>query len=98
MDPNVVAGDSSNLDRPAANQPAGANTPAAMPAAQRLDDGWHPWHSVIGIMGYGSRGTLLRKHAFTLGFKLVLGLAQVGFRAFSSTYLLITFLYFRLLQ
>ncbi|PVG02960.1 hypothetical protein CPB86DRAFT_749962 [Serendipita vermifera] len=77
MDPNVVAGDSPNLDRPASNQPAGANAAAALPAAQGPDHDWHPWHSVIGLMGYGSRGTLLRKHVFTLAFKLVLGIAQI---------------------
>ncbi|CAG8742312.1 4338_t:CDS:2, partial [Acaulospora colombiana] len=77
MDPHVVAGDSPNLDRPASNQPASANTAAALPAAQGPDHGWHPWHSVVGLMGYGSRGTLLRKHAFTLAFKLVLGIAQI---------------------
>ena len=58
---------------------ASAPTPAAAAVHHRqLNDGWHPWQTLIGLMGYGRRGTLRNKHIFTLCFKLVLGIAQVN--------------------
>jgi hypothetical protein len=56
--------------------------PAPTPAGHhRLGEGWHPWHSVAGWMGYGRRGTLRNKHIFTLCFKFVLGIGQVILKA-----------------
>jgi hypothetical protein len=51
--------------------------PAPTPLGPGHGEGWHPWHSVAGVMGYGRRGTLRNKHIFTLCFKFVLGLGQV---------------------
>ncbi|KIM32508.1 hypothetical protein M408DRAFT_220000 [Serendipita vermifera MAFF 305830] len=44
---------------------------------RQLDHSWHPWQTLIGVMGYGRRGTLRNKHIFTLCFKLVLSIAQI---------------------
>lgn len=60
-----------------------APTPPA-PGHHRLGEGWHPWHSVAGLMGYGRRGTLRNKHIFTLCFKFVLGIGQVILKSFRS--------------
>lgn len=55
---------------------AGASPPGG--AALVPDDGWHPLRTIWGLMGYGRRGTLRRRHLFTLVFKLVLGIGQVS--------------------
>ncbi|KAG8822707.1 hypothetical protein FRC19_005394 [Serendipita sp. 401] len=54
-----------------------AGTPAPAAATPTEHRGFHPWHSIIGLMGYGNRGTARRKHTFVLCCKLVLGLAQI---------------------
>jgi hypothetical protein len=41
-------------------------------------DGWHPFRSLWGLLGYGRRGTLRRRHLFTLVFKLILGIGQAS--------------------
>jgi len=66
---STTASDGMHVERPPA--------PAAPAANHGLNEGWHPWHSVAGLMGYGRRGTLLNKHVFTLCFKSVLGIGQV---------------------
>jgi hypothetical protein len=74
-----------NVQESSATSPVTRVEPAPTPPApgpRRLGDGWHPWHSVAGLMGYGRRGTLRNKHIFTLCFKFVLGIGQVILKAY----------------
>lgn len=53
-------------------------TAAVIDAVNGAHQGFHPIRSLWGLTGHGSRGTLRRKHVFTLCCKLFLGLAQVS--------------------
>ncbi|CAG7854247.1 SubName: Full=Uncharacterized protein {ECO:0000313/EMBL:CCA67513.1} [Serendipita indica DSM 11827] len=72
----------------AANEPDPvANLPPVVPAhietgeqrqpVQQRDSGHHPLIAFVGLLGYGRRGTLRRKHLTTLCFKILLGLLQI---------------------
>ncbi|KAG8835734.1 hypothetical protein FRC17_001525 [Serendipita sp. 399] len=54
-----------------------AGTPAPTAPTLAHNQGFHPWYSIVGVMGYGNRGTARRKHAFVLCCKVVLGIAQI---------------------
>jgi hypothetical protein len=65
----------------AAETGGGPRTPggvAMIDAVNNAHQGFHPLRSLWGLTGHGSRGTLRRKHVFTLCCKLVLGIGQVG--------------------
>jgi hypothetical protein len=81
MSENVANNTSADAPVVAAESGGGPRTPggvAMIDAVNNAHQGFHPLRSLWGLTGHGSRGTLKRKHIFTLCCKLLLGIGQVG--------------------
>jgi hypothetical protein len=77
----TAASAANQMSADAAETGGGPRTPggvAMIDAVNNAHQGFHPLRSLWGLTGHGSRGTLRRKHVFTLCCKLVLGIGQVS--------------------